>query len=75
MNRYDVYDYVFAYAPRNWTLSGSQDGETWKQVNREDQPPVDSVLHRYSYAISENEGPYRYYRYYVIGYHFGNSSL
>lgn len=74
MNRYDVYDYLFAYAPRNWTVSGSHDGKTWKQVNREDEPPVDSVLRRYTYTISENEKPYHFYRYYVIGDHLADSS-
>lgn len=74
MNRYDVYDYLFAYAPRNWTVSGSHDGKTWKQVNREDEPPVDSVLRRYTYTISENEEPYQFYRYYVIGDHLADSS-
>lgn len=29
LNKYAVYNYVFAYVPREWLVLGSNDGDNW----------------------------------------------
>lgn len=67
IDEYTVYDYVYAYAARNWTVSGSQDGKRWIELNRQDEPGVNHILQKYTYSIAEKAGIYRYYRYFVLG--------
>lgn len=67
INKYSVYDYVFAYAPRNWTLAGSNDLHQWNEVDREDQPSVDHILQKYDYYMNQQNKGYKYYRYTILG--------
>ena len=67
IDEYTVYDYVYAYAARNWTVSGSQDGTSWIELNRQDEPSVNHILQKYTYAITKNADTYHYYRYAVLG--------
>jgi Glycosyl hydrolase family 92 N-terminal domain/Glycosyl hydrolase family 92 catalytic domain/F5/8 type C domain len=47
--------------PRNWTLSGSQDGQTWTPLDNQTRQNFDSRQQTKAYKLS-NTTPYLYYR-------------
>lgn len=67
INKYAVFDYVYAYAPRNWTFSGSYDQHQWIQLDRQDEPPVDHIFKKYEYYLNNDNNAYPYYRYTILG--------
>ena len=67
ISQYSVFDYISAYAPRNWTLSGSSDLQTWTLLDRRDEPPVDHIFRKYDYSMNKENIPFAYYKYTILG--------
>ncbi|WP_444996758.1 basic secretory protein-like protein [Aliikangiella sp. IMCC44359] len=49
--------------PTSWTVSGSNNGETWTQLDSAQYPETPARLTTYHFNIENNTSPYRFYQF------------
>lgn len=63
LSRYGVYNYVFAYVPREWTLQGAD--TQWETVDYENDPDCDNILKVYTFSVNATK-PFARYRIHIL---------
>ena len=63
LSRYGVYNYVFAYVPREWTLQGAD--TQWETVDYQNDPDCDNVLKVYTFSVNATK-PFARYRFHIL---------
>ena len=66
LNKYAVYNYVFAYVPREWLVLGSNDGDIWTVLDYENDPHCDNLLKVYHFQLNNTRTAYKQYKITII---------
>ena len=73
MNGYSLQSSSDGWYLKNWVIEGKNEGEKWKEIDRQDNNDLNGNFNQHYYLLQEKTQPYQYIRLRCIGqnHHYG----